>query len=265
MTRSPLFDLEEGSHHVWIKHYSQLADDISHLSDPTGLETTPPRSSLKRSITSSTTRPSRIRNPWKYLKRVVQRNPNVTSSIQPQHQQNPLDERNDDHYNNNNHDENHDHDEMEAKSTMLRLPTYVESFRYTNLLLPSPTEMQQESDPLLIFDVSSRSFSPRSPTSNNNNLSYPEQGAVMINPSDETMVVLDDMGKSFHPTIHSKNHGIAVLILYVLLVVASILGMLNVALGLQKVVLGMGTVTFGVYSYHLQCRAGYQRPSDRIT
>lgn len=249
--RTPLFDLEEGSHHVMIQNYSNMSDDVSHLSDPTGLETTPPRSSLKRHNIASTTRPSRIRNPWHYLKRVVQRNPG--SSIQQyQQQQPPLDERNNVIYSNggNGGDENdHNENEFESKRSMLQLTAYVEPFKYTNLLLPSsPTEIQQESDPLLIFDVSSRSFSQKYPT----NTSHQQKAIVPTLMNTPNQAMAGHWPRTSHPTINSKHDWIAVLILYILLVVSCIIGMLKATRSLTIIVLGIGTTIIGIYCYFLQ-------------
>jgi hypothetical protein len=94
-----MFDLEEGSHHVMfhprpleaVGYYSNALisadDEISHLSDPTGLGSTPPRqhANIRRlSFLGSPGRMARrnsssgravgltmIRKPWMYLKRAV--------------------------------------------------------------------------------------------------------------------------------------------------------------------------------------------------
>ena len=239
-----------------IHNYSTMADDVSHLSDPTGMESTPPRSSLKRiSFTSSTMRANRIRNPWQYLRRVVQRNPSSSIRQQPI----PVEQRNDGH----NDDENDPTgNELEPNSTsMLQLPVYVESIRCTNLLLPSSTEIQQESDPLLIFEVSSKSFSPRSPT---DTCDHEQEQSVVLNPRNQVVAVPSK--KPLHLTINSRHHHvITVLVLYILLAAACFLGMSNVATSLQMAVLGIGTATVGVYSHYLQCLDGCKRSRESMS
>lgn len=211
--RSPLFDLEKGSHHIMVQNYSQL-DEVSHLSDPTGIESTPHKAPQRRlSFLTPKTR-TRIRKPWSYLKRVVQRQ-NIFKDPPP-------DDRQDD----------------QALHGYMRVHTAQEPSRYKSLpVLLSPMELPHESDPLLIFDQSPRIFSHMSPNLSNKELSETGRTDTSTLPHVPTN----------YPKLHPKFHLRVAAFLYILLVMASGIDLLGLAASLQTLILGIGTVLFGIY------------------
>ncbi len=227
--RSPLFDLEEGSHHVMVRNYSQL-DEVSYLSDQTGLESTPPKPSARRVSFLTPKQPTRIRKPWSYLKRVIQRQRFVNDT-------HVLDQQAGQKVN-----------YSQRVQTSLAPPS-----RKINLLL-SPVEPQNESDPLLLFEQSSRSFSQRSPSEFTNKHSEMSRTELSTQLDSQNTI----------PRSYYTQPIFVAVFLYTLLVLACVIDLLGLSTSLQTIVLGIGTAALGVYLLQLPTDAEIPIDSPKI-
>lgn len=263
-------DLEHGSHHVMVpgRSYDTCQDDISHLSDPTGLESTPSPRHPHRGRLSSFLSPTSGRRPvtkkrWvvHLLKRAVQRQMPHESELH-QHQQRDLEETEEQR----NYMPVHvglERTLRDAPPSAINLPPESTSTtkQQHSLLMPlSPEDHHPESDPLLIFEHSPRTSDenavllPVKPTKQQNYHTLPTQLSAATTAEESNYTTCsraETTTTSSHLGVPSRWHLGMTIFMYTLLVLVCTLDLLApsaaAASAVVSMVLGIGSATVVMY------------------